>query len=236
MASGAVRVTRLANPARRSAGRWCPGPGRGRESWPRSRSSKARARSSSVPPSSPAAFSSRARAVIRSSAASTWSGDSSRPASAALPESSAHRSTRANLAAVSRRFLRLLGGGLHHGAGDRGAQPPGVSRPARSSTSASAARASASSSRPVAVAMSRALPRLTTPSRSAARVPGRWVSRCPAVPVSSSARNRDSPSAFAIWSAVNSASSGLRVPPGKLGDRRRACGPRRGPRPGPRRT
>ena len=56
--------------------------------------------------------------------------------------------------------------------------------------------------------MIRALPRLTVPSRSAASVPGRWVSRCPAVPVSSSARNRDSPSAFATWSAVNSASSG----------------------------
>ena len=161
-----------------------------------------------MPPSSPAAFSSRARAVIRSSAASTWSGDSSRPASAALPESSAHRSTRANLAAVSRRFRALPGAASITARAIAARSPPGVSRPARSSTSASAARASASSSRPVAVAISRALPRLTVPSRSAARVPGRWVSRCPAVPVSSPARNRDSPSAFAIWSAVNSASSG----------------------------
>jgi hypothetical protein len=40
-----------------------------------------------------------------------------------LPESSAHRSTRANFAAVSPALLRLLGGDFDDGAGDRGAQP-----------------------------------------------------------------------------------------------------------------
>src|SRR5207248_5663776 len=54
-------------------------------------------------PSSPALRSSPAQAVIRWSAASTSSGGSSRPISAALPESSAHRSTRAVRAAFSRR-------------------------------------------------------------------------------------------------------------------------------------
>src|SRR2546428_12029019 len=54
-----------------------------------------------MPPPSPAAFSSRAQAVIRWSAARTSSGGSSRPIRAALPESSAHRSTRAT------RFARV---------------------------------------------------------------------------------------------------------------------------------
>ena len=48
---------------------------------------------------------------------------SSQPISAALPESSAHRSTRASLAAVSRRSLAFSGAAFDHRAGDRGAQP-----------------------------------------------------------------------------------------------------------------
>ncbi len=74
-------------------------------------------------PSSPARLSSCAQAVIRWSAASTSSGGSSRPISAALPESSAHRSTRASLTAALAPLPRLLRGDLHHRAGDRGAQP-----------------------------------------------------------------------------------------------------------------
>ena len=62
-----------------------------------------------MPPSSPAVRSSLAQAVIRWSAARTWSGGSSQPISAALPESSAHRSTRASLAAASRRSRALSG-------------------------------------------------------------------------------------------------------------------------------
>ena len=76
---------------------------------PRSRSRQARARSSSMEPSSPAFFSCLAQAVIRWPAARTSAGGSSRPISAALPESSAHRCTRASRAAASRRFLALSG-------------------------------------------------------------------------------------------------------------------------------
>ena len=60
-------------------------------------------------PSSPAVRSSLAQAVIRWSAASTSSGGSSQPISAALPESSAHRSTRASFAAASRRCRAFSG-------------------------------------------------------------------------------------------------------------------------------
>jgi hypothetical protein len=55
--------------------------------------------------------------------------------------------------------------------------PPGVSRPARPSTSASAARAPAASSSLVAVAISCALYREIVPSRSAAAVPGSFPAR-----------------------------------------------------------
>ena len=74
-------------------------------------------------PSSPAFFSSCAQAVIRWSAASTSSGGSSQPISAALPESSAHRSTRASFAAASRRSLAFSGATSITALGDRGAQP-----------------------------------------------------------------------------------------------------------------
>ena len=60
-------------------------------------------------PSKPAFFSSLAQAVIRWSAASTSSGGSSQPISAALPESSAHRSTRMSFAAASRRCFAFSG-------------------------------------------------------------------------------------------------------------------------------
>ena len=198
---------------RRAGLRWRLAPP-GRESWPRSRSSKARARSSSVPPSSPAAFSSWARAVIRSSAASTSVRGQfparQRGVAGVLGPPFHPGEPRRGLPA----FPRLVRGGLHNGAGDRGAQPAGGQPPGPvQNPGLGGGGPRPSSSRPVAAAISRALPRLTMPSRSAARVPGRQVSRCPAVPVSSSARNRDSPSAFAIWSAVNSASSGRGVPP-----------------------
>ena len=138
-----------------------------------------------MPPSSPARRSSPAHQQIRWSAASTSSGGSSRPISAALPESSAHRSTRANRAAVSRRSRAFSGATSITARAIAARSPPGVSRAARSRTLASAAAASSGSSSAVAAAISRALPRLIVPSSSAARVPGSRVSRCSAVPSSS---------------------------------------------------
>ena len=128
-------------------------------------------------PSSPAWPSSFAQAVIRWSAARTSAGGSSRPISAALPESSVHRSTRMSLAAVSRRSFAFFGATSITARAIAARSPPGVSRAARSSTSASAARASSGSSRPVALAMIWALDMLMVPSSSATLVPGRWVSR-----------------------------------------------------------
>ena len=55
--------------------------------------------------------------------------------------------------------------------------------------------------------MTSALYRETVPSSSAAAVPGRRAGRVWAIPIKLSARARDSPSAHATWSAVNSASS-----------------------------
>ena len=81
-----------------------------------------------MPPSSPALRSSLAQAVIRSSAARTSSGGSSRPARAALPESSTHRSTRANFAAVSRRSFAFSGAASITARAIAARRPPGVSR------------------------------------------------------------------------------------------------------------
>src|SRR5690348_1556444 len=103
---------------------------------------------------------------------------------------------------------RLVRSNFHDGAGDGGAQAAGGQPPGPVQHLVLGRGASSGSIRAVAFAMIRALPRLTVPSASAAAVPGRWVARWPAMPISSSARNRDSPSAFAISSAVNSASSG----------------------------
>ncbi len=94
-------------------------------------------------PSSPAFLSSVAHQVIRWSAASTSAGGSSRPISAALPESSRHRCTRASRWACSRRLRALSGATSMTARAIAARSPPGVSRPARPSTSASAARASA---------------------------------------------------------------------------------------------
>ena len=52
-----------------------------------------------------------------------------------------------------------------------------------------------------------ALYREIIPSSSAEAVPGRRAGRVCAIPIRLSARARDSPSAYAIWSAVNSAPS-----------------------------
>ena len=52
-----------------------------------------------------------------------------------MPESSAHRSTRANFAAVSRRFLAFSGATSITARAIAARSPPGVSRPARSRTS-----------------------------------------------------------------------------------------------------
>ena len=103
--------------------------------------------------------------------------------------------------------------------------PAGVSRAARSSTSASAARASSSSSSTVAPAMISALYREIVPSSSAAFVPGRRRGRVWAMPIRLSARARDSPSAYATWSPVNSWSSspGLRRASSATAASLRAC-------------
>ena len=146
--------------------------------------------------------------MIRWSAASTSSGGSSQPISAALPESSAHRSTRASFAAASRRSFAFSGAASITAWAMAARSPPGVSRAARSRTLSSAARAPASSSRAVARAMISALYRVMVPSSSAAAVPGSRVPRVWARSIRSPARPRDSPSAYATWSAVNSASGG----------------------------
>ena len=114
-------------------------------------------------PSRPALRSSFARAVICSSAASASAGGSSQPISAALPVSWSHRSTRAFLAACSRRSFAFFGAALMTARAIAARSPAGVSRAARSSTSASAARASSSSSSTVAPAMISALYRETVP-------------------------------------------------------------------------
>ena len=80
-------------------------------------------------------------------------------------------------AAVSRRCLAFSGAASSTARAIAARSPPGVSPAARPSTPASAAAASAGSSSAVAAAISRALARLIVPSRSAARVPGRCVSR-----------------------------------------------------------
>ena len=214
MASGTVRVTRLANPAGTAPG-WPAREPAGRE--PAGAGVLAQeqvqvgAGADLVRPAAPARRPAVRRAqpgdpvidrqhLVRRAAPGPPARRSRSPRPTAPPARTSPRSPAASAPCPGRPPSPR---GRSRRAGCRGSAGP-----ARSSTSASAARASAGSSRPVAAAISRALPRLTVPSRSAARVPGRWVSRCPAVPSSSSARNRDSPSAFAIWSAVNSASSG----------------------------
>ena len=123
-------------------------------------------------PSSPAFFSSFAKAVICWSAASTSSGGSSQPISAALPESWIHRSTRASLAAFCRRCLAFSGAAFTTARAIAARSAPGVRRAARSRTSCSAARASSGSRNAVARAMISALYREIVPSSSAAAVPG----------------------------------------------------------------
>ena len=127
-------------------------------------------------PSRPAARSSLAHQWIRWSAASTSAGGSSRPISAALPESSSHRCTRAFRAASSRRLRALSGATWITAAATADRSPPGVSRPARSSTSASAARASSGSRFATARAMISTLASRSTPVRNAALVPGSLTS------------------------------------------------------------
>ena len=165
-------------------------------------------------PSSPASRSSPAHQLICWSAARTSSGGSSQPIRAALPESSAHRSTRAFLAAVSRRSLAFSGATSITARAMAARSPPGVSRAARSRTFASAARASAGSSSAVAPVMSSALNRVMVPSRSAAMVPGSRVCRVWARSSRHPARPRDSASAWASWSAAYSSQvSGIRAGP-----------------------
>ena len=77
-----------------------------------------------------------------------------------------------------------------------------------------------------------ALYRVIVPSSSATVVPGSRVRRVWARSIRTSARSRDSPSAYATWLAVNSPSGG-RGCGGPAPRPRRACGRRRGPRPGP---
>ena len=107
-----------------------------------------------MPPSSPAWRSSLAHAVTRWSAASTSAGGNSRPARPALPESSAHRSTRARLAMCSRRFFALPGATCMTARVIAARSWAGVSDPARSaaqitpSSSSSDAPAHRSSSPP----------------------------------------------------------------------------------------
>jgi len=177
---------------------------RGRESMPSKMSRYARARSASMPPSTPALRSSLAHAVTRWSAASTCAGGSSRPASPAFPLASAHRSTRVLSASCSRRFFALPGATSITARAIAARSPGGVSSPARPSTIASATRASAGSSTAVAPAMIIALRRLRIPARNAALVPGRLISSSWASDTMSPAAVRVSPSAAASSCAANS--------------------------------
>ena len=174
-------------------GSLCPAAGRGR----RGRGARP-CRRPARPASAPCA-----QAVIRWSAASTSSGGSSRPISAALPESSAHRSTRAN-PPRSPALPRLLGGGLDDRAGDRGPQRPrGQAGGPVQDLLLGGAGLIGVQERGGAGDDLRLIPG-DRPSSSAAAVPGRWVSRVWARPIRLSARSRDSPSAQATSSAVNS--------------------------------
>jgi hypothetical protein len=76
-----------------------------------------------VPPSSPAAFSSRAQAVIRSSAARTWSGGQLPVGQGGVAGVLGPPLHPGELRRGLPSFPRLLWGGLHHRAGDRGTQP-----------------------------------------------------------------------------------------------------------------
>ena len=176
-------------------------------------------------PSSPALRRSLARAVICSSAARASAGGSSQPIRAALPVSCSHRSTRVFFAAVSRRSFAFSGAAEMTARAIAARSPAGVSRAARSSTSASAAWASSSSSSAVAPAMISALYREIVPSSSAAAVPGSRAPKACAIPIRLSARARDSPSAYATWSPVNSWSSspGFRRASSAIAASLRAC-------------
>jgi hypothetical protein len=165
-------------------------------------------------PSSPAFFSCLAHQVTRWSAARTSAGGSSRPTSAAFPESSAHRSTRASLAASSRRLRAASGATCMTARAIAARSPPGVSVPARSRTRASAARASSGVRSRVAAAMIRACFSRRTPDRNAALVPGSLTSRWWAMSNRSDAAQADSASAGASSSGVNSSqAAGIRAGP-----------------------
>ena len=125
-----------------------------------------------------------------------------------MPESSAHRSTRAVFAAVSRRCLAFSGATSITARARAERSEPGVSRPARPRIFASTARASSSSRYWVSRTISSALPRVMIPSASASSVAPSRVARCHATVSSQSAAARDSPSARASWSRVNSCTTG----------------------------
>ena len=115
----------------------------------------------------------------------------SRPIKAALPESSAHRSTRAVFAAFSRRCFAFSGATSMTARASAARSPPGVNRPARPTIFASAARASPSDRYWVSRTISSALPRVMIPSASASKVAPRRVARCHAAVSSQSAAARD---------------------------------------------
>ena len=81
-----------------------------------------------------------------------------------MPESSAHRSTRAVFAAVSRRCLAFSGAASITARASAERSEPGVSRPARPRIFASTARASPSDRYWVSRTISSALPRVMIPS------------------------------------------------------------------------
>ena len=82
-----------------------------------------------------------------------------------MPESSAHRSTRAVLAAFSRRSFAFSGAASITARASAERSEPGVSRPARPRIFASTALASSPSRYWVSRTISSALPRVMIPSR-----------------------------------------------------------------------
>ena len=131
---------------------------------------------------------------------------------------------------------RLVRGGLHHRAGDRGAQaargqPPGpVQHPGLGGAGLGRVEQAGGGGDDPGLAQAHGAVAQRRP------VPGRWVSRCPAVPSQLIGAEPGLPQRARHLIRGELRILGPRVPPVQLGDRRRACGRRRGPRPGPTRT
>ena len=137
---------------------------------PHSRPRNTWARSRSMPPPAPDAFSARARALIRAIAAAAPIPGSWYPASVAVPSSSGYRQTFARASDCWRRRSAPSGSTAITARRSAARSPALVSSPARGRIWSSTVRASCSASRAVASAISRARGRSIVPAASAAPV------------------------------------------------------------------